>query len=179
MLVCSDLVLETITDSPLLEILVQEFLYKLLLHDDSNSKSMFGMLVNNYPLPEQRKVLILLLKLLSDRCLNHINDTKANEEYPTIWASVGVLRSVIASNETMRNNLVTWLTSSSGAGAGEGCGIRRAAVAALADHKESISTVLERSLSQFGDQLYIKHAPILQQEGKFNQIYQFVTSRES
>ncbi|KAK5624704.1 hypothetical protein RRF57_000420 [Xylaria bambusicola] len=147
------------------EILVQTLLSELLLRDEAG-KEMFNTLVNNYPLPEQRQVLLLVLKLLSDLYLNSINDTKTNEEYPTIWASVGILQSIIANNDAQRDNLVTWLTSASGAGVGERCGIRRAAVAALAVHKESISTVLERSLSQFSDQLYIKHAPILQQEGK-------------
>ncbi len=137
-----------------------------MLLQDETSKEIFSKLVNSYPLPEQRKVLLLLLKLLSDLYLNSINDSEANEEYPTIWASVGALRSIIANNDAQRNNLVAWLTGASGAGVGEGCGIRRAAVAALADHKESISTVLERSLNQFSDQLYIKHTPLLQQEGK-------------
>ncbi len=36
----------------------------------------------------------------------------------------------------------------------------------LADDKEAITTVLEKSIGQFGDQLYIKHTPILQQEGR-------------
>ncbi|KAI1356352.1 telomere length regulation protein [Xylaria sp. FL0043] len=145
------------------EIFARELLDKLLLSDDAG-KEVFSNLVNGYPLPEQRKVLLLLLKLLSDLYLSSINDSEANEEYPTIWAVVSVLQSVIANNDAQRNNLVAWLTSASGAGVGEGCGIRRAAVAALADHKESISTVLERSLNQFSDQLYINHAPVLQQE---------------
>jgi telomere length regulation protein len=129
---------------------------------------LFSKLVDAYPVPEQRKVLLVLLKLLSDLYLNSIENSEFNEDYPTIWASVGVLQLLIAKNDSQRNNLVTWLTSASGAGIGEGCGIRRAAVAALADFKESILTVLEKSLNQFGDQLYIKHTPILQQEGELN-----------
>lgn len=108
------------------------------------------------------------MKLLSDLYLNSVDTTEANEDYPTIWASVGILQLVVGQNDTQRNNLVTWLTSAYGAGIGEGCGIRRAAVAALASNKESITTVLEKSLNQFGDQLYIKHSPILQQEGKWH-----------
>lgn len=108
------------------------------------------------------------MKLLSDLYLNSIEDSQVNEDYPTLWASVSVLQLLVAKNDTQRNNLVTWLTNASGAGIGEGCGIRRAAIAALADHKDSISTVLEKSLNQFSDQLYIKHTPILQQEGESN-----------
>ncbi|GAW14303.1 hypothetical protein ANO14919_037040 [Xylariales sp. No.14919] len=145
------------------EIFVRDLFNNLLLQDDAG-KEIFSKLVDSYPLLEQRKVLLLLLKLLSDLYLNSINNSEANEEYPTIWASVSVLRSVVADNDAQKNNLVAWLTSASGAGVGEGCGIRRAAVAVLAEYKEFISIVLERSLSQFSDQLYIKHTPILQQE---------------
>lgn len=149
-----------------LEILIQELLYRLVLHDDADNE-IFSKLVNSYPLPEQRKVLYLILKLLSDLHLSSIEDSNANEDDPAIWASVGAIKLVIANNDAQRNNLVAWLTSASGAGVGERCSIRRAAVAALADHKESISTVLEKGLSLFSDKLYIKHTPILQQEGEF------------
>ncbi|KAJ2980535.1 hypothetical protein NUW58_g6922 [Xylaria curta] len=136
------------------EILVRELLHELLLQGDTNKEN-FSKLVDNYPLPDQRKVLLLLLKLLSDLYLNSIDDKNPSKEYPTIWASVGVLHLVIANSDVQRSNLVSWLTSASGAGVGEGCGIRRAAVAALADHKDSILTVLERSLGQFA------HAQVL------------------
>ncbi|KAI0404830.1 telomere length regulation protein [Xylaria palmicola] len=145
------------------EILVRELLHRLVLQDNTY-KEVFSKLVGSYPLPEQRKVLLLLLKLLADLYLNSIENSEATEDYPAIWASVSVLQSIVAGSDTQRNNLLAWLTSASGAGVGEGCGIRRAAVAALSDDRDTISTVLERSLSQFGDQLYIKHTPILQQE---------------
>lgn len=145
------------------ELFVEELFRDLLLHDGED-KEIFRKLVDNYPLLEQRKILHLVLKLLSDLYLNSIANSEANEDYPAIWASVGILQFLIANNDTQRSNLVTWLTSASGAGVGEGCGIRRAAVAALANHKDSILAVLERSLGQFGDQLYIKHTPVLQQE---------------
>ncbi|KAK6221098.1 telomere binding protein [Pestalotiopsis sp. IQ-011] len=86
------------------------------------------------------------------------------EDYPMVWAAAGILKTVIGSSQVRKGHLISWLTDSSGAGLGESSGIRRAATAVLADDKEAITTVLERSLNQFGDQLYIKHSPILQQE---------------
>ncbi|KAI0102860.1 telomere length regulation protein [Nemania sp. FL0031] len=145
------------------ELLVQELLYRLLLQNDAD-KDIFSKLVNSYPALEQRKVLFLILKLLSDLYLASIDDNEADKDYPAIWASVSILKAVVANNDAQRSNLVTWLTSASGAGVGEGCSIRRAAVATLADDKDSISTVLERSLNLFSDKLYIKHTPVLQQE---------------
>ena len=73
---------------------------------------------------------------------------------------------MIGRDSIRKGFVVAWLTSSSGAGIGWSIGIRRAVLAALAEDKESIITVLEKSLSQFGDQLYIRHSPILQQEGE-------------
>ncbi|KAG7121153.1 DNA replication checkpoint protein tel2 like [Verticillium longisporum] len=67
-------------------------------------------------------------------------------------------------NAWVMNHLVLWLTNSTGAGLGEAIGIRRAVVAVVGKDKECTSQVLEKSLSQFGDQLYIKHSPMLQQE---------------
>ncbi|KAI1436788.1 telomere length regulation protein-domain-containing protein [Xylaria sp. CBS 124048] len=145
------------------EIFVRELLYRWILPEGAD-RGLFSKLIDSYPPAEQRMVLLVLLKLLSDRYLNSTGKDEADEDYPTIWAAVGVIQLVVADNEDRRKSLVAWLTSASGAGVGEGCGIRRAAVAALANHQESITTVLERSLKQFGDQLYIKHTPILQQE---------------
>ncbi|KAI0394832.1 telomere length regulation protein-domain-containing protein [Xylariaceae sp. FL0594] len=145
------------------DILVQGLFHDLLLQDDTGMTT-FIKLVNGYPVPDQRKVMLLLLKLLSDTYLDAIGNSEANEEYPTVWAAVRVLRDLTTGSDAQRDHLIGWLTSASGAGVGEGCGIRQAAVAALADRKESISTVIEKSLRQFGDQLYIKHTPILQQE---------------
>ncbi|KAI1118966.1 telomere length regulation protein [Nemania sp. NC0429] len=144
------------------EILVQELLYCLVLQDNADNE-IFSKLVNRYPLPEQRKVLYLILKLLSDRHLSSL-DSDVDKEYLAISASVRVIQLVLANSNDQQSNLITWLTSASGAGVGEHSSIRRAAVAALADHKASISTVLERSLNLFSDKLYIKHTPILQQD---------------
>lgn len=67
-----------------------------------------------------------------------------------------------------KEHLVSWLTSSSGAGLGDGIAIRRAVVVVLSREKTDIETVLDKSLQQFGDQLYIKHTPTIQQDGKIN-----------
>lgn len=82
-----------------------------------------------------------------------------------ISAAAGIINTLIKGNETLCNHLVAWCASSSGAGLGDSVGIRRAILAVLAQNKDGITTVFEKSLSQFGDQLYIKHAAILQQNG--------------
>ncbi|KAI0596625.1 telomere length regulation protein-domain-containing protein [Biscogniauxia sp. FL1348] len=135
-----------------------------LLIRDEEGKALFTQLLGHVPAPEQRKWLLIILKLLSDMYLNSVDTSDITNDCPTIWAAAGVLKAIIGDSEAQMNNLLAWLTSASGAGIGESCGIRRAAVAVIADDKEAISTLLEKSLNQFGDQLYIRHAPALQQE---------------
>lgn len=77
-----------------------------------------------------------------------------------------LLKELALNDATRREVLINWCASSSGAGLGDGIGIRRAVVAALAQDRDAIIAVLEKSLAQFGDELYIKHSAILQQDGK-------------
>ncbi|RDA84192.1 hypothetical protein CP532_0273 [Ophiocordyceps camponoti-leonardi (nom. inval.)] len=110
-----------------------------------------------------KKIIDILLQHLSQRFLNGAANAGSNLD--TIVAAVaGVIDFVIGDDEIRASHLVNWCTASSGAGLGDPVGIRRAVVAVLAKNKETISAVLEKSLAQFGDQLYIKHAAILQQE---------------
>lgn len=82
-----------------------------------------------------------------------------------IWAAAGVLNTMFGTSTSRKGHLIAWLTGAAGAGIGETSGIRRTAIAVLAPDLEDLSTVLEKSLNLFGDELYIKHAPMLQQEG--------------
>ncbi|KAF3016188.1 telomere binding protein [Neopestalotiopsis sp. 37M] len=142
------------------DMLVQDLYERLLFQDQTLSK--FPQLLDHMPQLDQRRVLTTILRLLASRL--PVSSDKSTEDYPMIWAAAGVLKSVIGASQVRKGHLITWLTDGSGAGLGEDCGIRRAAIAVLGNDKEAITTVLERSLNQFGDQLYIKHSPILQQE---------------
>ncbi|KAI1470067.1 telomere length regulation protein-domain-containing protein [Daldinia caldariorum] len=135
-----------------------------LLLQNAEHRETFESLLSSLPSLEQRKVLTLTMKLLSNKYLSSINDTNVTEQTPIIQAASGVLKTIIGNDETRKNHLLSWLASGSGAGIGEGYGIRRAAVAVFSDDKEFMATILEKSLSQFGDKLYIKHAPLLQQD---------------
>ncbi|RYP90114.1 hypothetical protein DL770_003736 [Monosporascus sp. CRB-9-2] len=139
-------------------------LFADLLLGDTNSSSAFTKLFGHFPPLEQRKMLSVILKFLADMCLNALDTSEKTEDYPIIWAATGALKILVGDDEVRKGHLVSWLTGNPGAGIGEGCAIRRAAIAVLAEDKEAITTVLEKSISQFGDPLYIKHTPILQQE---------------
>ncbi|KAI1652912.1 telomere length regulation protein-domain-containing protein [Daldinia decipiens] len=145
------------------EILVNTLITGLLLQNVESHET-FEDLLSSIPPLEQRKLLSLTLKLLSDKYLSSIHDTSEIKGAPIIQAASGVLKAIIGNDESRKNHLLNWLTSGSGAGIGEGYGIRRAAVAVFSDDKDFIASVLDKSLSQFGDKLYIKHAPLLQQD---------------
>ncbi|CAJ2501229.1 Uu.00g040820.m01.CDS01 [Anthostomella pinea] len=145
------------------ENLIKTLFTELLLRGAGNQTT-FGELLGYFPPLQQRKVLLIILKLLSNLYLGSADSSEGTDDDPIISAVAGALRDVIAKDENQKDYLISWLTGASGAGLGESCGIRRAAVAVLADDKVAISTVLEKSLNQFGDQLYIRHSPMLQQE---------------
>lgn len=111
-----------------------------------------------------KKVIQLLLQYLSGRFLNGLTLDNITSN-ATVSAVAGILADVIQNDQTRKNHLITWCCSPSGAGLGDGVGVRRAVVSVLAEDREAITSVLEKSLAQFGDQLYIKHTAILQQEG--------------
>ena len=117
-----------------------------------------------YQSQKSKKIMQILLDYLAKRFLNPLGQLESSAQQ-TVSAVAGVIRDVIQDDETRLSHLVSWCTASSGAGLGDAIGIRRAVLAVLAD-KAAITTVLEKSLNQFGDQLYIKHTAILQQEGK-------------
>lgn len=136
----------------------------LVLHEEPQST--FGKLLDLLSAADQRKVLLVVLKLLSNEYLSSVDSDEAFEDYPIVWAAACALQAVIGDSGVRKAQLIAWLTSTTGAGLGETCGIRRAALAVLADDKEAIFSVLESSLGLLGDQLYIKHSPMLQQEGQ-------------
>ncbi|KAI0146679.1 telomere length regulation protein [Pestalotiopsis sp. NC0098] len=142
------------------DLLIRDLYETLLFQDDTSP--IFPKLLDSMPQMDQRRVLTIILKVLGSRLPMSLD--KSTEDYPMVWAAAGVLKTVIGSSQVRKGHLISWLTDASGAGLGESSGIRRAATAVLAHDKEAITTVLERSLNQFGDQLYIKHSPILQQE---------------
>ncbi|KAG5983783.1 hypothetical protein E4U55_007182 [Claviceps digitariae] len=110
-----------------------------------------------------KKVINMLLAYLSQKFLDHL-ELQHVTPHETVSAVAGVINDVVQNDQTRVSHLVTWCCSTSGAGLGNSVGIRRAVVALLAKDKETMTLILEKSLNQFGDQLYIKHAAIMQQQ---------------
>ncbi|KAG5960573.1 hypothetical protein E4U57_008155 [Claviceps arundinis] len=138
------------------------FLIDNLLLAQGVRRELFAQVCLHQP-QASKKVINLLLDYLSRKFLNHLELREAvpNE---TVSAVAGVIDDVVQNDHTRVSHLVNWCCSTSGAGLGDSIGIRRAVLALLARDKETITLVLEKSINQFGDQLYIKHSAIMQQQ---------------
>ncbi|KAK5658841.1 hypothetical protein OQA88_1653 [Cercophora sp. LCS_1] len=124
----------------------------------------FGTLLDNLSQTEQRKVLFSIFKILADSHLNRLGNCGVGGTDAMISAVAGAVNAIIDGSKTRKAYMLEWLTSSSGAGIGDGVGIRRAVLAVTAQQKDDVADVVEKIIRQFGDELYIKHSPMLQQE---------------
>ncbi|KAL3419002.1 DNA replication checkpoint protein tel2 [Phlyctema vagabunda] len=150
------------------ELVSKEILISTLLRSHDYSEQLSKM-ISSLPNSEQKNFLQNALRFVSKNQLpavtiseDDINWWKADTA--AVSAAVNMVGKIIFEKPAMHQHLIAWLTSSSGAGVGDGIAIRRATIAALSNDKDALTAVLERSLQQFGDQLYIRHTPILQQE---------------
>lgn len=118
---------------------------------------------------DQKLFIDAAIKLLSKKfslVQNYVVEDKWYLQEKDIVEAAARYLNILTNNvESRKAHLISWLTSPTGAGLGEKIGIRRAVIASLATFKTDIETVFDRALDQFGDQLYIKHTPVLQQEG--------------
>jgi telomere length regulation protein len=156
--------LELTTD---LDAILEEIL-DLVLGTESDLAEFRG-LMDMLPSSEQRMVLDAALRMLSKRYLSKISVNCDRDWWKAdtslISGAAAYLNNIVLNDDARRAHLLSWLTSLSGAGTGDAVGVRRAAIAVFSNSKNEMESILEKSLQQFGDQLYIKHTPTLQQEG--------------
>jgi len=138
-----------------------------LLLDKQEYSTSFTRVLGALPSFEQRNFLYAVLKIAPIEYLaapvTSNDDARWFESDAQVVSSVAALIARVVSHQ--KEHLISWLTGTSGAGLGDGIAIRRSVVVVLSRDKTDIETVLEKSLQQFGDQLYIKHTPTLQQDG--------------
>lgn len=152
-----------------IENIVKDIVTSLLIEKEEYQPQ-FLKLMESLPSFEQRNVLSSILKIVSRDHLSFPITTEAKSQWwkfdaSTVAAVSGLINLFVAGDQFRKDLLLSWLTSSSGAGAGDGIAIRRAVLATLAGDNSDMETILDKSLNQFGDQLYIRHTPTLQQEG--------------
>jgi telomere length regulation protein len=132
-------------------------------------------LLQNLQTHEQRQFLDQTFKVLSRSCLPLTSppdfDDALTETPSSIAAASATIAELIGSSEAMRAHLETWLSDPT-MNASESFGMRRAAVSAFAHAsngaanmlEDPVQDLMEKTMKRFGDNLFVKHSPILQQE---------------
>ncbi|KAL1635545.1 telomere binding protein [Neofusicoccum ribis] len=115
---------------------------------------------------EQRQYLFSFLNILSKRILA---GPQVHEKDPGVASkksssSAALLQAVTSSSDALKESLVAWLISPQSGNSSVSFATRRVAIATLQSDEDRMCKVMERSMEQFGDELFIKHTPILQQE---------------
>lgn len=150
----------------MIEIIVEQLISDLLLRTKAIER--LKRLINDLKTHEQPKFLICLMSVLSRR-LSKLEgsafDLQSLKSTPkSIAGSVAVVKELISGNKILGSVLTDMATGDLGAAIINSPALLRAVLAVLSDDQDILETVMEKSLNRFGDNLYIKHAPILQQE---------------
>jgi telomere length regulation protein len=132
-------------------------------------------LLQNLQAHEQRQLLDQTFKVLSKQCLSLTSppdfDDALTDTPSTISATSATIVELIGTSDATRAHLETWLSDPT-LNASESFVIRRAAVSAFAHAskgtanmlEDPVQDLMEKTMKRFGDNLFVKHSPILQQE---------------
>ncbi|EFX03618.1 hypothetical protein CMQ_546 [Grosmannia clavigera kw1407] len=147
------------------DVVIATLLYDLL-DDVENGAAEFSCLLEQLPAHEQKKMLAGILGLMPEKFSRPSSGESTVEDASIIPAMAGLIQQIVGGGGVMQEQLVAWLLSSPGVGLENGIDVRRAAMAVVANDSKSMSDILGKSLAEFGDQLFIKHTPSMQQEAK-------------
>ncbi|KAF1944138.1 hypothetical protein EJ02DRAFT_452746 [Clathrospora elynae] len=82
----------------------------------------------------------------------------------SISGAAGLIYTLARDNDVLKDHLVSSLTRSAIPALDDSLSARRSVIAALTKDDEKLHTLLESSIKLFGDSVYVKHTPVLQQE---------------
>lgn len=117
---------------------------------------------------EQRQFFVSLLHFLSRTMIPPVpsaSDITSLVNTPREVAVVAAfLQDLISCSQHLTNALIEMLIRDPAAIFGTSSFLLRATIAALQSSDDALETLVEKTLKRFGDRLYIKHTPVLQQE---------------
>jgi len=122
------------------------------------------------PVRDKRTFILSLLRVISSR---HLQSDVSEGGDETWWkhdagkvsGAAALLEKFVLHDEDYESLVLEWLTSGSGGGIGEPIALRRAIMAVLSHEDVLFRGLFEKLLRQFADKLWIKHTPIMRQEG--------------
>ncbi|KAI5363415.1 hypothetical protein J4E82_011630 [Alternaria postmessia] len=95
---------------------------------------------------------------------NVLRDDASIAVSSTVSSAAALFYTLIKDNDVLKEHLVSLLSRSTIPALDESLLSRRSALAALAKDDEKLHTLLENLIKTFGDSVYIRHTPVLQQE---------------
>ncbi|CAI9625636.1 unnamed protein product [Alternaria burnsii] len=116
---------------------------------------------------EQRKYLNAIVVLVTKEHFSVENvrrDDASIAMSSTVSSAAALFYTLIKDNDVLKENLVSLLSRSTIPALDESLLSRRSALAALVKDDEKLHTLLENLIKTFGDSVYIRHTPVLQQE---------------
>lgn len=165
---------------------LMEVLCSGLIYGDGTLLIDYLSLIKNLGAQEQKTFLYSLLRILSKHRLSSFKGNSSDDEqqeHTRILRGAGALiSSLVKDSDVLKDALISWLTGVSGDGIAQETAIRRVVIAALSvDHGRGPTWVFKahtdrqalarmivlfnKILELFGDKLFIKHTPMLHQQG--------------
>ena len=161
-----------------------EHAFSSLLKGDPSRLRSYNRLLGQLTMNEQGAIIFSLLRIFWSRLPSFDADIlDTNEETPAKKIAAGataLILKLIKGYNQCSTLLVDWLNGTAAISANRGIYMIRVVIAALAQDQgtlpellsdqsdqmlASLRELIEKSLSLFSDTLYIKHTPIIQQEG--------------
>lgn len=113
---------------------------------------------------EQRNVVVHIIRHL-DGLLNSSPVRRSDKtKLSTLAATGSVLRAMSSVNENVKELLIDMMARPDGPLGAMSPALLRASIAALSNDRVSIDRLLEKAFASFCNDIFIKHAPIIQQE---------------
>ncbi|KAI8940268.1 hypothetical protein NX059_003970 [Plenodomus lindquistii] len=99
---------------------------------------------------------------LSSGTVNKVDETIASSKQ--ISGAAALIVELTKDNDALKDYLVSTLTRSTIPSLDDSLAGRRSVIAALSQDEDKLHTLLENAIKLFGDSIYIKHTPVIQQE---------------
>ena len=140
-----------------------------LIHGEDHFVKIYQLLMHDLGSHEKKIYLYSLLRILSRLYLALERNNDIDREEPNgpnkkdLNGVIALIAMLVDGSPQLQNALVDWLAGTSSDSIGQSHKMHRVVIAALSSDRKK--TVLQKTLQLFGDKLYIKHTPILHQEG--------------
>ncbi|KAB2106324.1 hypothetical protein AG0111_0g5032 [Alternaria gaisen] len=134
---------------------------------DSSSLERLPNLLSRMKTFEQRKYLSAIVVLVTKEYFSVENASRDDASIvasSAVSSAAALIYTLIKDNDVLKEHLVSSLSRSTIPALDESLLSRRSALAALAEDDEKLHTLLENLIKIFGDSVYIRHTPVLQQE---------------